>query len=268
MIPYKTLTNRMLAIAAAFALTTAASAATINFSSLETVLAAPTDMNSKMTALWTGWSTQVYEYNMPFIQLGNESDAPFAIDEFRMSIGDTNYGFSNVFFRKEETNSYPYPANGEYAITGFSTPDIEFDTRLEEGGDVLVVDFGARGGLKPGEVVRFQVDIDRDDDNGGMMRFADYTSVFFTPNGGADTTGNSELSLTYIGTNQTTNVTLPNYPVSAAVAGYLQTPRPYAVMQPIDVYPDTPFGFEEIPEPTTALMAALGLVTIASRRRG
>lgn len=265
--PFHSTMPRVTAFVAALALSAATQAATINFSSLETVLADPTDMNSKMTALWTGWATQVYEYNMPFIELANESNAPFAINEFRMTIGDTNYNFSNVFFRKEETNSYPYPANGEYAITGFSTPDIDFDTSVEDGGDTLVVDFSSRGGLQPGEVVRFQVDLDRDSDVGGMMMFADFPSVFFTPNGGADTTGNSEISLSYIGTNQTTSFTVPNYNMSDATTLYLSTPRPYQVMQPIDVFPDTPTGFPEVPEPTAGLLAALAAAAAGARRR-
>ena len=245
----------------------AAAQTTINFSSLETVLANPMGMNDKMTALWTGWATQVYEYNMPFIELKNDSNAPFAVETFRMSIGDENYGFSNVFFRKEETNSYPFTANGEYALTGFSTPDIEFATGIEDGGDTLLVDFSARGGLQPGEVVRFQVDIDRDTDVGGMKLFADYPSVFFTPNGGADTTGNSVIKMSYVGTSQTTSTTLPNYSMSDATTGFLTTPRPYSVMQPIDVFPDVPVGFPEIPEPTAGMLAALATATVVARRK-
>lgn len=259
---------RTLAAVAALSLAPLAGAATINFSSLETVLANPGDTQSKMSALWTGWATQLYEYNMPFIELANEPLAPFPIAEFRMSIGDTNYNFSNVFFRKEDTNSYPFPANGEYAITGFSTPNIEFDTRVEEGGNVLVVDFRGRGGLRQGEVVRFQVDIDRDASGPGMLMFADFPTVFFNPNGGSDTTGNSVLTLSYIGTNQTTSDVLPNFPISSQVAGFLQNPRPYQVMQPIDVFPDRPFGFPEIPEPAAGLLAGVAAACVAGRRRG
>lgn len=256
-----------LALAAAAIAVPASAQTTINFSSLETVLVNPMDMNNKMTALWTGWATQVYEYNMPYIELKNDSNAPFAVETFRMSIGDTNYNFSNIFFRKESTNSYPYAANGEYALTGFSTPNIEFATGIEDGGNTLLVDFSARGGLKPGEVVRFQVDLDRDSDIGGMKMFADYPSVFFTPNGGADTTGNSVISLSYVGTNQTTSTTLPNYSMSAATTGYLTTPRPYSVMQPIDVFPDVPVGFPEIPEPTAGMLAAIAVAAVAARRK-
>lgn len=260
------LITSVLALAASIVVP-AAGQTTINFSSLETVLVNPMDMNNKMTALWTGWATQVYEYNMPFIEVKNDASAPYAVETFRMSIGDTDYHFSNIFAHKEDTNSYPFAADGEYALTGFSTPNIDFDTFLELSGDQIVLDFSARGGLQPGEVVRFQVDIDRDVANVGKM-YADYPSVFFTPNGGSDTTGNSVVTLSYVGTSQTTTTTLPNYAMSDATTGYLTTPRPYSVMQPIDVFPDTPIGFPEIPEPATGLLVVTALAAVAARRRG
>jgi hypothetical protein len=256
----------VLALAASIA-APAAAQTTINFSSLETVLVNPMDMNNKMTALWTGWGTQVYEYNMPFIELRNASNSPFAVETFRMTIGDTDYKFSNIFAQKENTNSYPFAANGEYAITGFSTPTIDFETFIELSGDQLVVDFSERGGLQPGEVVRFQVDIDRDVAGVGKM-YADFPSVFFTPNGGSDTSGNSVVTLSYVGTDQTTTNTLPNFAMSDATTGFLTTPRPYSIMQPIDVFPDTPIGFPEIPEPAAGLMAMTAMAALAARRRG
>ncbi len=231
-----------------------AQAATINFSSLETVLADPDDKNSMMTALWTGWATQLYEYNMPFIELTNESDAPAPIMSFTMTIGDEDYQFSNEFFRKGNTNSHPYPADGSWAIAGYSTPDVDFTSSIADDGNELTVDFGDVG-LQPGETVRFQVDIDRDRE--GLMMFADYTSVFF---------GKSKISLDFAGIDQDpTEVTLPALPVSADVAMFLQNPRPYNVMQPIDVFPDT--TIDVIPEPTTTLLASLAAIGFVARRR-
>lgn len=242
----------------------AVQAATINFSSLETVLADPMDKNSKMSALWTGWVTQVYEYNMPFIELTNESDAPYAIDTYTMSIGNTNYEFSNEFWGKDNTNSYPYAANGEYAITGFSTPDVVFTTSVTDGGDTLVVDFGPDG-LQPGETVRFQVDIDADENSEGMMMYADYTSVFFNANGGDDISGNSNIELTFVNSTDTSQLTLPNYEVDGSIAQYFQSPRPYQQMQMAPEFPATPFGF--VPEPTTGLLAGLAVAFAVTRRQ-
>lgn len=239
-----------------------AQAVTINFSSLEQVLADPDDTNSKMSALWTGWATQLYEYNMPFIEI--ENDSAFAVERFTMTIGDENYQFSNEFLRKEDTNSYPFPADGSWAIGGYSTPDIEFTSSIADNGDQLVVDFGD-GGLQPGEVVRFQVDIDRDPPGDGMMMFADYTSVFFQPSGD-DTSSNSMLSFEFDGIAQPSTLRLPNLGVSGNVAQFLQNPRPYNVMQMIDVYPGT--TLDVIPEPTTAVLTLLAAAGIVGRRVG
>lgn len=253
------------ALAALFAITPVMQAATINFSSLETVLADPEDKNSKMSALWTGWVTQLYEYNMPFIQLANESDAPYAIQSYTMTIGDTDYEFSNEFWGKDNTNSYPFAANGEYAITGFSTPDVDFTTSIADDGDTLVIDFGPDG-LAPGEVVRFQVDIDADDDAPqGTMMYADYTSVFFEANGGDDISGNSDIELAFIDTDITAQVTLPNPSVDASIAQFFQAPRPYSQMQMTPQFPATPF--DVIPEPTTGMLAGLAMAGLVARRR-
>lgn len=255
---------RMLTALAVTITAGSAQAVMISFSNLETVLADPDDKDSMMTALWTGWATQLYEYNMPFVELVNDADAPSAIEEFRMSIGDTDYQFSNEFLRKEDTNSYPYEANGEYAITGYSTPDIDFTTSVEQDGDILVIDFGPDG-LAPGETVRFQVDINGD--NSEMMVFADYLSVFMTPNGGDDTSNNSVIEVTYVDPEITADpLTLPNFTVSSDVVSFLQSPRPYSTMQPIDVFPGT--TIDPIPEPTAGLLALLAAASFATRRRG
>lgn len=253
------------AFAAMLAIAPATQAATINFSSLETVLADPDDMNSKMSASWTGWLTQAYEYNMPFIELTNDGDAPFAIRTFTMTIGDTDYEFSNEFWGKENTNSYPYVANGEYALTGFSTPDVDFTTSIADDGDTLVIDFGPDG-LAPGEVVRFQVDIDPDEDApAGTRMYADYTSVFFQTNGGDDISGNSNIELAFVDTDVTAAVTLPNPTVDGSITQFFQTPRPYSEMQMVPQFPATPL--DVIPEPTTGLLAGLAIVGWSARRR-
>lgn len=258
-------TVKLFAALAAMLVAGSGQAATIAFSSLETILAAPDDMDSKMTALWTGWSTQQLEYNMPYIELVNEADAPSAISTFTITIGDEDYQFSNIFAGKANTNSFPYPANGEYALTGFSTPDVQFTTSVEEDGNVLVVDFG-QDGLAPGEVVRFQVDIDRDPGVDGVKMYADYLSVFSTPNGGDDTSGNSEITITYLDPDLLAQFTVPNWEVESGVMNYLNSPRPYSTMQTPFVTPDG--GMDPVPEPTGALLAALALGLVGAGRRG
>jgi len=212
--------------------------------------------------LWTGWLTQLYEYNMPFVELENDDTVP--ITQFTMTIGDTDYQFSNEFENKSWTNSYPYPADGSHALAGFSTPDIEFTSSITDGGDVLVIDFGD-GGLQPGETVRFQVDINRDSPDSGD-RYANYTSVFFNNDDQtAGDTPNSELMVVFAPVDgmATPNgfLTLPDFDTTVDP----QDPRPYSVMQPIDLFPNTPF--DRIPEPTAAALLAMVAAPLAGRRR-
>lgn len=254
-----TRTQRMLHYALLAAAATAApatQAVTINFSSLEQVLVDPDDMLSLKAAMWTGWSTQVYENNMPFIEVANEADSPSPITRFTMTIGDTDYQFSNEFLRKDNTISYPFPADGTYAIAGFSTPDIEFTSSITDGGDTLVIEFG-NGGLQPGELVRFQVDINKDPGSTGTRVFADYPSVFF-----GDT--NSSVRVDFANPDLFAEATLPDLAVSPEVAAQLANPRPYSQMQEIDIFPSIPL--DVVPEPTTALLACLGVGFIARRR--
>ena len=268
----KSATSIRLFVAAGLAAVAAgptAQAFTFNIASLETVLADPENTNDKMSALWTGWATQVYEYNMPFIELANPSPTFRSVSEFRLTLGDTNYRFDNTFLRKEDTNSYPYEANGEYAISGFSnrvskqdpTELIPFTTRLEDGGDTLVVDFTARGGLKADEVVRFQVDISPDLGEDGKKKpgtstFVPFTEALYPIHGRIDFVEDDGFLPFFLNAP----------PMSDAVAQFLRTPRPYQTMQMIDVHPDRDLG-EIIPEPASALLLSLAASLGFARRR-
>ncbi|MEM9753993.1 MAG: hypothetical protein AAF916_11505 [Planctomycetota bacterium] len=252
------MTRLSLILLAAAATTTAstAHAVRINFSSLETVLADPDDMMSLKAAMWTGWATQSFEYNMPFVEVANDANAASAVTRFTMTIGDTDYQFSNEFLRKDSTNSYPFAADGSYAIAGFSTPDVEFTSSIADAGDTLIVDF-TDGGLQPGEVVRFQVDINKDPGSTGTRMFADYPSVFF-----GDT--NSDVRVDFADPGVFAQDTLPDLAVSPAVAAQLATPRQYTDSQEIDIFPSIPLNV--VPEPSAALLSVVG-VGLACRRR-
>lgn len=229
---------------------TATKAVTINMSSLEIILSDPTDsMGLHMVALWAGWQTQVYEYNMPFIEVSNGIGDP-TISQFRMTIGDPDYQFSNIFQFKDSTNSWNVPVTGDPALLGSSTPGIPISSSLEDGGDTILVDFGPAG-LGPGETVRFQLDIDMDPGSIGTMMFADYTSVFI--NNGNDP--NSVVTLSFLNSMQTASAEFPDAIVPLSLGGPTQA-RDYGTMQPefgvgIDLNP--------IPEPT-----AMGLMAIAA----
>ncbi len=250
-----------------------AAAVTVNFSNIEMALANPENFADDatpdqkmagMNTLWVGWQTQVYEYNMPFIEVAN-TNANLSISEFRMTIGDTNYQFSNEFLHKDKTNSSPFPANGDYAITGYSTPSIQFTSSIENGGDVLALNFG-NGGLKPGEVVRFQVDINADNLDPGMMYFAPYTEVFFNKDGiiGEVEPDNSIVAIEFVEDTPGVSAQIPNYQVTHAVDAL--DPRDHADMQMIDLLPPLNI-IEEVPEPSALILLGIAGIGATLNRR-
>ncbi|TWT43310.1 PEP-CTERM sorting domain-containing protein [Botrimarina hoheduenensis] len=242
---------------------TSTQAATINFSSLETVLADPGHMSAKMYALWTAWFTQVYEYNTPFIELAADADDQ-PITELSLTIGDTAYNFGTEFAGKAWTNASHVGITGQPALLGMTTPGIAFNSFVTDGGDKLVIQF-LNGGLQPGQVARFQVDINSDNPADKKANLASYTEVFFDANGGSNIEGNSIVGLGF-SNGQTTSVQLPNYDLSDSMMASVSTPRSYNIMQMID--PLVPLNITDpIPEPATALLAALAMLGLGGRRR-
>ena len=81
---------------------------------------------SIMSASWAPWSTQIKEYNMPFIEVSNPaSSALNTVESFQMTIGDTNYQLLERVLRQEQARTRtPFLADGTWAIKGYSTPDI------------------------------------------------------------------------------------------------------------------------------------------------
>ncbi len=254
----KTKTWILAAIAALSPAASMAQGVTVNFSSLEVVLAEPDNKMSIMSASWAPWSTQSKEYNMPFIEVSNPASSLNTVESFQMTIGDTNYNFSNEYFGKNKTNSAPFLADGTWAIKGYSTPDIAITSSVQINGDQLVVNFD--DGLKPGEVIRFQVDINPDTDE--QLVLADYTSVF-TNNDPSENESvpNSEIRIEYTDSDEFALLTLPDFEMDFDPL----SPRPYSVMQPIPTFPDT--TIDPVPEPTAALLASLAMVAVAARRR-
>ncbi len=117
-----------------------------------------------------GWQRMVSR-NMPFVELLNDLESSAPIVELRMTIGDTMYHFSDDFL-------------GAFALVGTTTPDVEIESSVEDDGSTLVVEI-LNGGLQPGDLVRFKIDIDPNDPTGGLADYADYREVML----GATTSG-------------------------------------------------------------------------------
>lgn len=239
---------------------TTAAQTTVNFSNLESVLSSGKDSNASMVALWAGFFTQVYEYSMPFVEVSVDlNDAP--VTELRMTIGDAAFNFSDEFQNIQFTNSTASVQPGGYARLGqSSSPGVSFTSSVEDNGDTLVVDFGP-GGLQPGEVARFQVDIDSDSSTGEM--FPSYTSVLFDANASPpDSSDNTDITLTRDGALPLI-LTVPDFAIDDSTLP--NQIRSYSVMQMID--PIEPQVLVVIPEPTSMLLAVLATSCLVGRRR-
>lgn len=252
-----------IAVATMLAAPTRSQAASINFSSIETVLSDPDNMDDKMLALWTGWLTQLYEYNQPFLQITSDPGDSAPVTEVRLSIGDTNFRFDNEFLGKDMTNAAHIPADGRYALPGSSNPGLVYNSFIDDGGDELVIQFP--NGLGPDDMAIVQFDISPDDPADKVNRFASYSAVLFNVNPGDDNTGNSIVTVEF-GNGLSSSVQLPNLDLDPDMVPSISAPRPYANMQtntpliPLDIT-------DPIPEPTAGCLILAGLALASARRR-
>ncbi len=243
----KLMTARTFAVMALLALSAATQAAYVNIRSLESLLAYPTnseaDKNINMYGLWGGGLSQKYEYNMPFIELGVQKASPrFPVDDkpvstFFMTIGNTNYTFSNLFENKEMTNSRDILSNGSWALKGTSSQaGIDLQGTVSANGQLLRVDFSRP--VQPGEVVRFQVDINRAPNAPSTLtRFAPYTDVFYSNTGGV-LTGLSDVVLQSPDGTEYAKTRLAMTTMDSSTLNSLTGIRNYDTMQTIPIFDD------------------------------
>lgn len=232
----------------------------LNLSAKEMVLANPGDMMAMKYSAWDTPTQRIADLNMPFLELINNSNSDAPITQFTMSIGDTNFHFSNLF-----------PSfNGSYVKLGSTTPGFDLQATTENSGDLLKVTIGD-GGLLPGETVRFRVDIDVDPGHPELYPHQDFRLVFFDMNGNG-TADNSVVTSTFSEGGMTEQVSsqLPDYPSDndQFVNGDI---RPYSVMVGIDVFNLAASRSNEIPEPVSFSLLSLGVIgmlALKSRSRG
>lgn len=109
--------------------------------------------------------------NMPVLELANSPDSTAPITEFRLTIGDTRFNFSDEIL-------------GGFAKLAGSTPGFSIgSTTLDGKGDELILQIKG-GGLAPGERLRFMIDLDVDPAfRGELFSHPDYRTVLFDMNG-------------------------------------------------------------------------------------
>jgi hypothetical protein len=236
------------------------------------------DLMTMKYLMWDLSFDRIMARNMPYVEVRNNSDSDAPLTEFRMTIGDEKFHFNCEFM-------------GECAMLGKTTPGFDLNSFTEDGGDLLVVQFG-NGGIAPGEFVRFKIDVDPDSQyQGQIYTNPDFRTVLFDMNG-RNVYGNDpendpnnssadnasfwgKFEMAGMDPLETEEMFLDDRNVGGAPGLYYnQIRRPYGVMEDVDQFrfltaagggPDP-----EIPEPGTVALAALGLLggLAATRTRG
>jgi hypothetical protein len=111
-------------------------------------------LKNPVDADWEDWFEgdvgyqRMIERNQPFIELANDAASTSPITEFHITIGDNRFNFG--------------PLEGNFVKLGHTTPGFSLGSSTVGGlGDELVVTIG-NGGLLPGQLVRFKINLDVD----------------------------------------------------------------------------------------------------------
>lgn len=232
----------------------------IKLSENEMVLNNPTDTSVKMYAMWDLPYQRIAKRSMPWIELTNLGDSTGNLTQFTMTIGDTDYNFSDAYMGEVIMVSDETPYAG--GVTATST------------GDLLTVNFGG-GGLAPGQTVTFGVDIDPDAGIDGLFPHPDFRMVLFDMNNldGNGVSDNSIVTGLFTDPANTAmtamaSTTLDDYDVDGPESNYFnQFVRPYGVMEGIDIFSSTAGATAPIPEPATAVLAGLAMLGFVARYR-
>jgi hypothetical protein len=144
---------------------------TLKVSEKEMNLEHPDDKAWQHYLMWDLGFQRMTDRNMPFFELTNNATSNAAITEFRITIGDTRFHFADDVM-------------GTHAMLAPSTPGFNISSTTAGGlGDELVIAIG-NGGLQPGGMLRFKVDLAVDAAFAGQFfQHPDFRTVFFDMNG-------------------------------------------------------------------------------------
>lgn len=144
---------------------------TLKITEKEMNLEHPTDMSWQKYLMWDLPFQRMNDRNMPYLELTNDPESTAPITELHLTIGDDRFNFTNKNL-------------GVFAKVGSTTKEFELtSSTVDNKGDELVVKIGD-GGLAPGDLLRFKIDLDVDAAYAGQI-FAhpDYRTVLFDMNG-------------------------------------------------------------------------------------
>jgi hypothetical protein len=214
-----------------------------------------------------------YYRNLPTLELSNVADAGEAdITQFMLTIGDTRFHFEDDFI-------------GAPAVLGESTMGkYKLISSISPDGNLLTVNIqkeAGTGGLAPGDLVRFRIDIDVDAglSNPPFYQYPDFRTVLFDkngvqvygndpafPNGAED---NAQATVKFSDGSTQGPTPLPDFTVTGAQNEYFNaTYHPRGVMEGVDIF-TIGGGPAVIPEPGSAVLALFGVVgaTCGMRKR-
>jgi hypothetical protein len=235
---------------------------TLKFAEKEMKLEHPTDMMWDKYLMWDLAFQRMNDRNMPYLELSNDAGSTAPIRELHLSIGDTRFNFSQDVM-------------GKYAMLGSSTPGFDIaSSTVGNLGDELVINIGG-GGLMPGQLLRFKIDLAVDPDFANQF-FAhpDYRTVLFDMNGfnvydGLQQQGAADNAKTWVvfdplvGANfATPPVALQDEIVSGAAADfYNNNYRRYGELDPVRTFQVNGGSAGALPEPGSWLMASVAVVS-------
>ncbi len=192
--------------------------------------------------------------NMPYIELFNDADSNSPIAEYRMTIGDTAYHFSDALL-------------GTYALAGTTTSGVDISSSVAMAGDELIVEI-LNGGLLPGDMLRFKIDIDPDFPTGTSADYADYRNVLFdtvSDPSQMSTADNSTVSVTFASGVSTDPVVFPDVEANSLVSNSITNANTscccFGRSQPLDIPFRLTGQIVVVPEPASATLCLVGLLS-------
>jgi hypothetical protein len=233
---------------------TGSSSFTLKISEKQMKLEHPTDMMWDKSLMWDLGFQRMNDRNMPYIELMNAATSAAPITEFHLTIGDARFNFTNDTL-------------GTYALLGSTTPGFQL-TSSTVGGNELVVMIG-NGGLQPGALVRFKIDLDVDAPNAaGLFENPDFRTVLFDMNGvnvydnGVQQTSSTDNARAWVVYDPATG---PNFSTVAvpfqdesipqpAASFFNDNPRQWGDNDPVRIFQLT--GGAVIPEPGSIVLLA------------
>jgi hypothetical protein len=196
--------------------------------------------------------------NRPYLELTNNSTSTDPITEFHLALGDPRFNFNCA-------------ALGGCAILAKSTPGIDLSSATSDNGDQLDLTIG-NGGLLAGQTVRFRIALGFDTQyksDKDYFATPDFRTVLFHmdgdsfyPNHAPSTDSNATITVLFgsgAGALTAGPVTFTNYTVPSDAGKYYNNIyHAYGATDPVQVFAGLSGSAAGVPEPGTAVLAAIG----------